>query len=226
MNKKVIIISLSILLFLVGGCTSNKNKEESVVVSSENNASIDAVTEKNGELEDTSSITNEIEQSSKKSSIATSTESSEVIISTDDKKDSLSEYSNEQIEYARVWLTVMSDTLANPDYQGPDELNITKIPAGTPLNPSDETSAVYPVAVIQLAGSRLIDGSVTYHSNKNGTITVYDVPLRWEASIPENIDKDNVSEYTQTIINDAYIVNVAPGNVEDVKDLIEIEHIH
>lgn len=226
MNKKVIITSLSILLFLIGGCTSNKNKEEAIVFSSENNSSIDASIEKKGALKDVSSITSEIEESTKESSNATSTKSSDVIINTDEMNDSLSDYSNEQIEYARVWLTVMSGNIANTDYHGPDELNFSKIPAGTPLNPNDDASAVYPVDVVQLAGSRLIDGYVTYKSNENGTITVYDVPLRWEASVPENIDKDNVSEYTQNIINEAYIVNIDPGNAEDVKALIEIENMH
>ncbi|WP_289889940.1 hypothetical protein [Virgibacillus pantothenticus] len=47
-------------------------------------------------------------------------------------------------------------------------MNVRHIPAGTPLNPDDETSVNYPEDVIQLVGSRLVDGS-TYSSNVDGT---------------------------------------------------------
>src|SRR5690606_31259373 len=87
-----------------------------------------------------------------------SSENREEIVTDQEEKDPLDEYSHEQIEYARVWLQLGP----NPDI---DELNVLHIPAGTPLNPDDETSANYPEDVIQLAGSRLIDGSVTYSGN-------------------------------------------------------------
>lgn len=41
-----------------------------------------------------------------------------------------------------------------------DELYITHINAGEPINPNDETSANYPEDVVHLSGSRLVDGSV------------------------------------------------------------------
>ncbi|API92415.1 hypothetical protein KM914_11270 [Virgibacillus pantothenticus] len=66
------------------------------------------------------------------------------------------------MEYARVWLQL-------GEIKDVDELNVRHIPAGTPLNPDDETSVNYPEDVIQLAGSRLVDGSVTYSSNGDGT---------------------------------------------------------
>lgn len=43
--------------------------------------------------------------------------------------------------------------------------------------------------VIQLAGSRLIDGSVTYSGNRGGTINVYNVPLRLDGIYP--VDEAN-----------------------------------
>ena len=84
------------------------------------------------------------------------------------------DYSPLQIEYARVWLQLGEN-------QQIDELNVRRIPAGTLVNPDDHTSARYPKDVTQLAGSRLVDGSVTYSSNGDGTIQVYNVPLRWES---------------------------------------------
>lgn len=75
---------------------------------------------------------------------------------------SLEKYTDEQVEYSRVWLELGA-------HQDIDELNILKIPAGTLINPYDTTSSVYPVDSIQLTGSRLIDGSITYSSNGDGT---------------------------------------------------------
>lgn len=83
----------------------------------------------------------------------------------EENADSLSEYSNEEIEYARVWL------LLGPN-QEIDELNVQLIQSGTAINPSDETSAVYREDVIQLTGSRLVDRSVTYSGNRDGTINI------------------------------------------------------
>lgn len=91
--------------------------------------------------------------------------------------ETLAQYSVKEIEYARVWLQLG----ANQNIEG---LYVRHISAGTPLNPDDTTSANYPEDVIQLAGSRLVDGSVTYHSNGDGTINVYNVPLRWDGQYP------------------------------------------
>lgn len=55
---------------------------------------------------------------------------------------------------------------------------VRHIPAGEPINHNDDTSANYSEDVIQLSGSRLVDGSVTYSGNGDGTINVYNVPLR------------------------------------------------
>lgn len=94
-----------------------------------------------------------------------------------EENETLSQYSSQQIEYARVWMQL------GPN-QDLDELYVRHIPAGTPLNPEDETSADYPEDVIQLAGSRLADGSVTYKGNGDGTVNVYNVPLRWDGQYP------------------------------------------
>ncbi|XKE95388.1 hypothetical protein LG326_03385 [Metaplanococcus flavidus] len=122
----------------------------------------------------------------------------------------LDAYSSEQIEYARVWLQL------GPN-QELDGLYVKQIPAGTPLNPDDETSGVYPEDVIQLAGSRLVDGSVTYSGNGDGTINVYNVPLRWDGQYPAGED------FYEEIINDTELVAIDTGNDEDVIRLIELQ---
>ncbi|ANU11990.1 putative lipoprotein [Planococcus antarcticus DSM 14505] len=129
-----------------------------------------------------------------------------------EETDALSEYSSEQIEYARVWLQL-----------GPNEeidgLYVQQIPAGTPLNPDDDTSAAYPEPVIQLAGSRLVDGSVTYSSNGDGTINVYNVPLRWDGEYPAG------EEFYNEIIEGTELVAIEPGEDERVIRLIELLEI-
>lgn len=124
-------------------------------------------------------------------------------------EDALSEYSSEQIEYARVWLQLGP----NQDIDG---LYVERIPADTPLNPDDETSGVYPEDVIQLAGSRLVDGSVTYSGNGDGTINVYNVPLRWDGEYPAG------EEFYTEIIDNTELVPIDVGEDEEVIRLIEL----
>lgn len=121
----------------------------------------------------------------------------------------LSKYTSEEIEYARVWLQLGEN-------QDISELNIERIPAGEPLNPDDKTSANYPEDVIQLAGSRLVDGSVTYSSNGDGTINEYDVPLRWDGQYPAGED------FYKEIIEDTKQISIDPGDDEKVEELIKI----
>ncbi|MFD1863064.1 hypothetical protein [Planococcus chinensis] len=124
-------------------------------------------------------------------------------------EDALSEYFSEEIEYARVWLQLGP----NQDIDG---LYVERIPAGTPLNPDDETSGTYPERVIQLAGSRLVDGSVTYSGNGDGTINVYNVPLRWDGEYPAG------EEFYTEIIENTELVPVDVGEDEEVIRLIEL----
>ncbi len=122
----------------------------------------------------------------------------------------LDQYSSKDIEYARVWLQLGSN-------QDIDALYVTHILAGTLLNPDDETSISYPEDVIQLAGSRLVDGSVTYSSNEDGTINVYKVPLRWDVKIPAG------EKFYKDIIENTELVYVDPG--EDNKGIQLIKKI-
>lgn len=120
----------------------------------------------------------------------------------------LAKYSSNEIEYARIWLQL------GPN-QEIDELYIRHIPAGTPLNPEDKTSANYPENVTQLSGSRLVDGSVTYTSNGDGTINQYTaIPLRWDG-----INPAGKKEYTD-ILKKRKKVYVDVGNDEKIIQII------
>ncbi|SFM26223.1 hypothetical protein SAMN04487943_11129 [Gracilibacillus orientalis] len=226
MKKLTIILCLNVAVFVLVGCASDTN-EESSTDSSENSAALE-LTEKDTTETDKNTSTNEVEESDTNNvdnisseetvnndSDSTTSENSDS--NAQDNKDTLAQYSSEQIEYARVWLQL------GPN-QEIDELNVRHISSGEPINPNDDTSASYPEDVIQLAGSRLVDGSVTYSGNGDGTINVYNVPLRWDS--PADVDENFMQEYTEDISDNTEQVYVDPGDDEEIIQLIEVLHVH
>ncbi|GIN21638.1 hypothetical protein [Siminovitchia fordii] len=207
MKKLINIFYCSVALFvfvpLLVGCSDGKN-EESKTVPSENVS----VSKSEKELDDME----EGNLTDKKIDESESTHTYNI-----EEEDALSEYSSQEIEYARVWLQL------GPN-QEVDELNVSYIPAGEPINPDDDTSASYPEDVIQLAGSRLVDGAVTYSGNGDGTINVYNVPLRWES--PADVDNDFMKEYTEGILENTELVSIEPGDNEKIVELIGMLNVH
>ncbi|MBY0097945.1 hypothetical protein [Mesobacillus maritimus] len=215
MKMRLIIFSFTFSLLLLAGCAGNSN-EETTTDSTENSTGletpVDAATDKNdssnwGEQSDTDDAT-EI-SSETDDNISEHSEGND-----SNKEDTpLAQYSSEEIEYARVWLQLGP----NKEIDG---LYVRLIPAGTPLNPDDETSLNYPEDVIQLAGSRLIDGSVTYSGNGDGSINVYNVPLRWDGIYPAG------EEFYQEMIDQTKLVSIEPSEDEDVISLIKRITVH
>ncbi|MDG3075142.1 hypothetical protein [Bacillus halotolerans] len=222
-------VVMMLLVLLLVGCTGGKEEKS-------NNDSALQTEENNNETEDSNQITkdeSEATTGSEESGTKNSNENASTESSTDESKETslegqkneansekdnvLAEYSSEKIEYARVWLQLGAN-------QEIDELNVRHISAGEPINPNDDTSAGYPEDVIQLAGSRLVDGSVTYSGNGDGTIKVYDVPLRWDSS--DDLSKGVMREVTEDIIKNAKTVYVDTGDSEKIKRLIDIMAIH
>lgn len=221
------VVTLLFLISLLVGCGSTV-EEESKGDSSANEHSSESV-EDVDEAEETSEVPleddkedhldseddrekNETNDSNEASPKETENNASNET-SPNSEGDALAAYSAEEIEYARVWLQL------GPN-QEVDELNVHFIPAGEPLNPDDATSATYPEDVIQLAGARLVDGSITYHGNGDGTIHVYHVPLRWDGNYPAGED------FYKEIIENTELEYVDPGNDEDVVELINVLNIH
>ncbi len=222
-------VVMMLLVLLLVGCTGGKEEKS-------NNDSALQSEENNNETEDSNQITkdeSEATTGSEESGTKNSNENASTESSTDESKETslegqkneansekdnvLAEYSSEKIEYARVWLQLGAN-------QEIDELNVRHISAGEPINPNDDTSAGYPEDVIQLAGSRLVDGSVTYSGNGDGTIKVYNVPLRWDSS--DDLSKGVMREVTEDIIKNAKTVYVDTGDSEKIKRLIDIMTIH
>ncbi|MDO8223839.1 hypothetical protein [Bacillus cabrialesii] len=219
-------VALLLLALLLAGCTGSKNEESK---QSSNHAAAQS-DQNDHETEDSTKTgkdepesTTESEQSATKASTEHSSkesktdESSEASSEKGKKDNGLAAYSSEKIEYARVWLQL------GPN-QELDELNVRHISAGEPVNPNDDTSASYPEDVIQLAGSRLVDGSVTYSGNGDGTINVYNVPLRWDSA--DHLDQGVMRETTENIIKNTKKVYVDTGDNEKIKQLIDIMVIH
>ena len=227
MKKLTKVFCFNVALLMLVGCFGNTN-EESTTDSSENSSVLESTEEDKTETDESTSTSGleELDTDDAKditpeeSADSTSSEKADLNGSDkEEKENTLSQYSSEQIEYARVWLQL------GPN-QEIDELNVRQIPAGEPINPDEDTSASYPEDVIQLAGSRLVDGSVTYSGNGDGTINVYSVPLRWESSVPEeDLDENYWSNYTQSIINDAALIYVDPGNDGEIIELIEVLNV-
>ncbi|WP_411334877.1 hypothetical protein ACK1LH_07250 [Metabacillus indicus] len=216
MRKLVMLLLLLGLLVLLGGCTENIAKEPA---SSKNSSSSGSSVNIDDDAEaDVNEPINE-----KKGSAPQEADSSSVKIGDpkDDAKDddsssqtaSLENYSTEEIEYARVWAQL------GPN-QEIDELNIRHIPPGEPVNPNIDNSAVYPEGVIQLSGSRLVDGSVTYRGNGDGTIHVYATPMRWEAP-PPGTDEKELQKDTEDILNNTKLVSIEPRDGQEIISLIE-----
>ncbi|PLS06637.1 hypothetical protein [Bacillus halotolerans] len=222
-------VVLVLLVLLLVGCTGGKEEKsnnDSAIQSEENNKKTEdsnqiAKDESEATTGSKESVTkNSNENTSKESSTDESKETSSEGAKNEansEKDNVLAEYSSEQIEYARVWLQLGAN-------QEIDELNVRHISAGEPINPNDDTSAGYPEDVIQLAGSRLVDGSVTYSGNGDGTIKVYNVPLRWDSS--DDVSKGVMREVTEDIIKNAKTVYVDTGDSEKIKRLIDIMAIH
>lgn len=210
-KKHKIIIAASLSVLVLGGVITHGILSTSAASKEKRLESNDVSNTNNNSLKSNELPVEHIAKSNNSNNNSLKTNN----LSVKDKKnkDNLGQYASEQIEYARVWSQL------GPN-QAIDELNVQHIKAGTPLNPNDETSALYPQDVIQLSGSRLVDGVVTYSSNGNGTINVYNVPLRWDGSFPIG------EEFYTDIIENTKLVSINTGEDEKIIKLIKLLNVY
>src|SRR5699024_8729926 len=203
---KKVILAISIVSFLVflAGC-NNKSSE-----SHDNNSSSDTNTSENKENEtDKKTNTSENRDTKNKSNKQNkkqsdnknrekNTDSNESHQSTDRNKSYLNNFSSEKIEYARVWYQLIS---TKNDLKGIRNVYVTKIPKGSKVNPQAQDSAVYKENVVKLEAPMKAGGSVTYSSNGDGSINVYNsIPYKWES--PQNSDYSQKDKITRKAIED------------------------
>ncbi|WP_271399707.1 hypothetical protein P3T86_13880 (plasmid) [Staphylococcus nepalensis] len=194
---KKIILAISIVSFLVflAGC-NNKSAENH-----DNNSSSDTNTSENKENETNTSEnrdTKNKKQSDNKGQEKKNNDSNESHQTTDKNKSYLNNFSTEKIEYARVWYQLIS---TKNDLKGIRNVYVTKIPKGSKVNPQAQDSAVYKEDVVKLEAPMKAGGSVTYSSNGDGSINVYNsIPYKWES--PQNSDYSQMDKITRKAIED------------------------
>lgn len=190
------------MVLIISACgtnedNANQNTENHVFNSNDENTELNKKRNNNNDNEDNTNNNNNDEGEN------------------EEKSDTLSEYSDDEIEYARIWLQL-------GDTQEINELNVHKMSAGTPLNPDDESSVDYPEDVVQLRGESVAEGSITYSSNGDGTITVYNkIPARWDGENPAG------KETYEKILDDKEEVSIDTGDDnKEIEDLIKKLNIH
>lgn len=118
--------------------------------------------------------------------------------STDKNKSYLNNFNSEEIEYARVWYQLIS---TRNDLKGIRNIYVTEIPKGSKVNPQAQNSAIYKEKVVKLEAPMRAGGSVTYSSNGDGTINVYNnIPYKWENS--QNSDYSQMNKITKKAIEE------------------------
>ncbi|MGF2054299.1 hypothetical protein [Vagococcus fluvialis] len=101
-------------------------------------------------------------------------------------------YSDEEIEYARVWLTVMGEDYLDKIGLNDFNLNVTFIPKGTLVSEyGNYNKTSWPTDVIRLSGDVSAQGQVIYSSNFDGTVTTYpNAPSHWHYSEEQFKDEE------------------------------------
>ncbi|MFD1451811.1 hypothetical protein [Oceanobacillus sojae] len=222
------LLLLSITFVLIA-CSDNTNESGSndsapnETTEEQNAAEDENESDKNTAENDSDNNSSEESETDSSDDSSVENEESNGSSSEEDEDNALSSYSPEEIEYARVWLQL------GPN-QDIDELYVDHVPAGTPLDPNDEENDVsYTEDVIQVSGSRIVDGMVTYSGNGDGTINVYNIPYgnRWYGGTPrpDDIDLEDVKEEMRDLLENPELVSIDPGDDEDVKNIIKKMYI-
>ncbi|MFD1412514.1 hypothetical protein [Oceanobacillus jeddahense] len=199
-------VSMVLFLLLLTACTNDAN-DESEEETPDNDSALEMKNPDAADGEDIESDDAENNESDNKKD--NTSENTEQEVSDNKESDILENYSAEEIEYARVWLQLGD----NPET---DRLNARHVPAGDPINSLDEESAEYPEDVTVLDGGRQ-PGVITYSSNGDGTINVYNIPPRWG----NNAGEEALQNTYQKILEEVELVEVDTGNPEDVKKVID-----
>ena len=211
-KKNIIIAILSGIIILGIGymiVTRNSNdKKENLVRTSESSNS----SEYSSSKENTSSTFKDVELTEK------------TLESNRNLPTELLPYSDEEIEYARVWLAVMGeDYLEQVDSNDQFRLGVTLISKGEHIGYGKNTYDVtWSKNVIALYANVSAMGQIFYSSNFDGTVSVYtEMPSHWHYSQEEFEDETFMMNLLNKIKNTTKIVPVPAGNPTKVKEIIE-----
>lgn len=201
----ILIVSLSVILV---SCNNNDSEHHNDNNSSDTNTSENKDNETPNEIDEKTN-TSDSEDNSKSSNKQNkeqndnkkqekNNESNKNQQSTDKNKSYLNNFNSEEIEYARVWYQLIS---TRNDLKGIRNVYVTEIPKGSKVNPQAQNSAIYKEKVVKLEAPMRAGGSVTYSSNGDGTINVYNnIPYKWENS--QNSDYSQMNKITKKAIEE------------------------
>lgn len=121
----------------------------------------------------------------------------------------LDNFSFAEIEYASVWLDYVNEP-------NPPQLSVSFKEKGDPINIyMGDDPIVYPEDVTILSGESIHDGSITYGSDGDGTIRVYDIPDRWHQQSDEEM-----REAAEEVLKTIKYKDVPAGNDDDVLNIL------
>ncbi|CCI61322.1 putative uncharacterized protein [Staphylococcus equorum subsp. equorum Mu2] len=199
MKKIILAISIAGLLVILVGCNSNSSSDTITSQSKDNetqNKNEETNTSDSGDNTESSKKQNKEQNDNKKQQ--KNNDSNENQQSTDKNKSYLNDFNSEEIEYARVWYQLIS---TRNDLKGIRDVYVTEIPKGSKVNPQAQNSAVYKENVVKLEAPMRAGGSITYSSNGDGTINVYNnIPYKWESS--QTSDYSKMDKVTRKAIED------------------------
>lgn len=184
----------------------NKSKVFSILISVSLLASCGLINSNDNAKTSSSS---ETETTSSKTAETSSKTSNE----TENSQD-LTNFSDEEVEYARVWLNFGNN-------KNVDELSVTLIPKGSLINPNNVNYGVYKEDVVEVRGPQESDGNVVYSVDKenSGYINIYSVPYNFEeVESRDNSQFKNLNEDTENVY-------IEPGENQVVSQLIETLNI-
>ena len=201
----ILIVSLSVILV---SCNNNDSEHYNDNNSSDTNTSENKDNEASNEIDEktnTSDSADNSESSNKQNKEKNdnkkqekNNDSNKKQQSTDKNKSYLNNFNSKEIEYARVWYQLIS---TRNDLKGIKNVYVTEIPKGSKVNPQAKNSAIYKEKVVKLEAPMRAGGSVTYSSNGDGTINVYNnIPYKWENS--QNSDYSQMNKITKKAIEE------------------------
>ncbi|HLQ82827.1 MULTISPECIES: hypothetical protein [Staphylococcus] len=207
MKKFSLILSLLFLSVILTACGNNEESNNDIEQSSDTNKQ-DEDNNQREERQSTEQSEVKTDQSLHKDSSAendkgkdptSKNDNASKMKNNDNSKSYLNGLSASKIEYARIWhqLGMVKDV---------KNIYVKKYPKGTPVNKNAEKSAMYPEDVVKLEAPMKVGGSITYSSNGDGTINVYEkIPYRWESSASSNpediyqVTKNAVEQDIETV---------------------------
>ena len=201
----ILIVSLSVILV---SCNNNDSEHHNDNNSSDTNTSENKDNEASNEIDEktnTSDSADNSESSNKQNKEKNdnkkqekNNDSNKKQQSTDKNKSYLNNFNSKEIEYARVWYQLIS---TRNNLKGIRNIYVTEIPKGSKVNPQAKNSAIYKEKVVKLEAPMRAGGSVTYSSNGDGTINVYNnIPYKWENS--QNSDYNQMNKITKKAIEE------------------------